>query len=62
MDSQAALLITILLAANTSILGVASALLFKRLDNQDKALARERERIDTHTQDHGIHTVSIPGT
>lgn len=49
------IIITILLAANTATVGIAAALLFKRLDTMDASIARAHSRIDSHTVNSSIH-------
>ena len=49
------IIITVLLAANTATVGVAAALLFKRLDTMDSSIARAHARLHSHTANSEIH-------
>jgi len=59
MNQEMGYIIAGLLAANTGILGIASGLLFQWMKRQEDAVLRAHERLDTHTENHAIHTVSF---
>jgi hypothetical protein len=44
--------ITVLLAANTATVGIAAAMLFKRLDMMDASISRAHGRLDDHVERH----------
>ena len=62
MDQSLGYIITILLGANTVVVGIAATLLFQWLKSQNESIARAHARLDEHTKDHSIHTVSINQT
>ena len=62
MDQSLGYIITILLGANTAVVGIAAALLFNRLNHQDQSIGRAHQRIDDHVGDHVVHTISVNQT